>query len=33
MEIGVLIEFNQENGYGVVGNSNERKYILHEYNR
>jgi hypothetical protein len=32
MEIGILIEFNQECGYGVVGSS-PRKYILHEYNR
>lgn len=32
MEIGILIEFNQECGYGVVG-SYPRKYILHEYNR
>jgi hypothetical protein len=32
MEIGILIEFNQECGYGVVGTF-PRKYILHEYNR
>ena len=32
MEIGILIEFNQECGYGVVG-SDPRQYILHEYNR
>ncbi len=33
MEIGIIIEFNEENGSGVIGNWNERKYILHEYNR
>lgn len=32
MEIDILIDFNQECGYGIVG-SYPRKYILHEYYR